>query len=137
MKRKFSSFFKSLVIELDKDLYGPDNHLVEWHRTPSTQETDGFQVNIHFQNLFPDSSCVMGLGLMSVCIFIVKVKIIKYFFLVGEATWGQKCTLYDSSTFRLPTFTIQIGLSVSSTLRSSYADQTRHHCCSLAIYQNT
>ncbi len=28
-KRKFSSFFKSLVIELDKDLYGPDNHLVE------------------------------------------------------------------------------------------------------------
>merc|ERR1711963_450943 len=29
-KRKFSSFFKSLVIELDKDLYGPDNHLVEW-----------------------------------------------------------------------------------------------------------
>lgn len=27
--RKFSSFFKSLVIELDKDLYGPDNHLVE------------------------------------------------------------------------------------------------------------
>ncbi|XP_063309031.1 SWI/SNF-related matrix-associated actin-dependent regulator of chromatin subfamily D member 3 isoform X1 [Pelobates fuscus] len=44
MKRKFSSFFKSLVIELDKDLYGPDNHLVEWHRTPSTQETDGFQV---------------------------------------------------------------------------------------------
>ena len=32
------------VIELDKDLYGPDNHLVEWHRTPTTQETDGFQV---------------------------------------------------------------------------------------------
>ena len=43
-KRKFSSFFKSLVIELDKDLYGPDNHLVEWHRLPGTQETDGFQV---------------------------------------------------------------------------------------------
>merc|ERR1719295_524952 len=43
-KRKFSSFFKSLVIELDKDLYGPDNHLVEWHRTPTTQETDGFLV---------------------------------------------------------------------------------------------
>ncbi|XP_059812590.1 SWI/SNF-related matrix-associated actin-dependent regulator of chromatin subfamily D member 2 [Hypanus sabinus] len=44
VKRKFSSFFKSLVIELDKDLYGPDNHLVEWHRMPTTQETDGFQV---------------------------------------------------------------------------------------------
>ena len=44
-KRKFSSFFKSLVIELDKDIYGPDNHLVEWHRTPQTNETDGFQVS--------------------------------------------------------------------------------------------
>lgn len=44
IKRKFSSFFKSLVIELDKDLYGPDNHLVEWHRTVQTAETDGFQV---------------------------------------------------------------------------------------------
>jgi len=43
-KRKFSSFFKNLVIELDRDLYGPDNHLVEWHRTATTQETDGFQV---------------------------------------------------------------------------------------------
>lgn len=32
------------MIELDKDLYGPDNHLVEWHRTLTTQETDGFQV---------------------------------------------------------------------------------------------
>merc|ERR1719341_1767319 len=44
VKRKFSSFFKSLVIELDKEMYGPDNHLVEWHRSPTTQETDGFQV---------------------------------------------------------------------------------------------
>ena len=43
-KRKFSTFFKSLVIELDKELYGPDNHLVEWHRQQNTQETDGFQV---------------------------------------------------------------------------------------------
>ncbi|KAG9509705.1 Brahma-associated protein of 60 kDa, partial [Fragariocoptes setiger] len=43
-KRKFSSFFKSLVIELDSQLYGPDNHLVEWHRTATTTETDGFQV---------------------------------------------------------------------------------------------
>ncbi|KAH9281340.1 SWI/SNF-related matrix-associated actin-dependent regulator of chromatin subfamily D member 1 [Echinococcus granulosus] len=43
-RRKFSTFFKSLVIELDHELYGPDNHLVEWHRTSSTTETDGFQV---------------------------------------------------------------------------------------------
>ncbi|XP_055349359.1 SWI/SNF-related matrix-associated actin-dependent regulator of chromatin subfamily D member 1-like, partial [Paramacrobiotus metropolitanus] len=43
-RRKFSSFFRSLIIELDRELYGPDNHLVEWHRSASTQETDGFQV---------------------------------------------------------------------------------------------
>lgn len=43
-KRKFSSFFKSLVIELDSAIYGPDNHLIEWNRTPTITETDGFQV---------------------------------------------------------------------------------------------
>ena len=58
-KRKFSSFFKSLVIELDKDLYGPDNHLVEWHRTNTTNETDGFQVtflsSIFLKSLYYES----------------------------------------------------------------------------------
>lgn len=43
-KRRFSSFFKSLVIELDDTIYGPDNHLIEWIRTPGFTETDGFQV---------------------------------------------------------------------------------------------
>lgn len=43
-KRKFSSFFKSLVIELDDAIYGPDQHLIEWNRTPTISETDGFQV---------------------------------------------------------------------------------------------
>lgn len=43
-KRKFSSFFKSLVIELDSSIYGPDNHLIEWNRTPTISETDGFQI---------------------------------------------------------------------------------------------
>ena len=33
-RRKFSSFFRSLVIELDRELYGPDNHLVEVNRSP-------------------------------------------------------------------------------------------------------
>ncbi|XP_065828505.1 SWI/SNF-related matrix-associated actin-dependent regulator of chromatin subfamily D member 1-like [Oscarella lobularis] len=42
--RKFSSFFKNVVIEVDKDMYGPDNHLVEWHRTSQIDETDGFQL---------------------------------------------------------------------------------------------
>ena len=55
-KRKFSSFFKSLVIELDKEMYGPDSHFVEWHRNPSTQETDGFQVlTFHVTNIQFDS----------------------------------------------------------------------------------
>lgn len=43
-KRKFSSFFKSLVIELDSTIYGPDKHLIEWNRSPLISETDGFQV---------------------------------------------------------------------------------------------
>ncbi|XP_065885316.1 SWI/SNF-related matrix-associated actin-dependent regulator of chromatin subfamily D member 1-like isoform X2 [Dysidea avara] len=43
-KLKFTSFFKSVIIELDKDMYGPDNHLIEWQRTRSTVENDGFQI---------------------------------------------------------------------------------------------
>ena len=45
MKPKFSSFFKNVVVELDKEMYGPDNHLTEWHRSPSSEETDGFTVS--------------------------------------------------------------------------------------------
>jgi SWI/SNF-related matrix-associated actin-dependent regulator of chromatin subfamily D len=36
-----------VVIELDKELYGPDNHLAEWHRSSSSSssaELDGFTV---------------------------------------------------------------------------------------------
>lgn len=34
------------MIELDKDTYGPDNHLAEWHRTSSGQnDLDGFTVS--------------------------------------------------------------------------------------------
>ncbi|OZC09459.1 hypothetical protein X798_03416 [Onchocerca flexuosa] len=55
LKRKFSSFFKSLVIELDKEIYGPDNHLVEWHRTPQTNETDGFQDQAERDNINCDA----------------------------------------------------------------------------------
>lgn len=55
-KRKFSSFFKSLVIELDKDLYGPDNHLVEvlinsLYHLPST--TSFFPHLLPFHLSFP------------------------------------------------------------------------------------
>lgn len=35
------------MIELDKDTYGPDNHLAEWHRTSSGQnDLDGFTVSL-------------------------------------------------------------------------------------------
>lgn len=29
---------------MDKEIYGPDQHLVEWHRDRQSNETDGFQV---------------------------------------------------------------------------------------------
>ncbi len=32
------------MVELDRDAYGPDQHLVEWFRTASTEENDGFTV---------------------------------------------------------------------------------------------
>ena len=57
-KRKFSSFFKSLVIELDKEMYGPDNHFVEWHRNAATQETDGFQVTTGY-TVTTDVTCAL------------------------------------------------------------------------------
>ena len=41
---KFTSFFKNIVVELDKDAFGPDNHIAEWHRVPKCEETDGFTV---------------------------------------------------------------------------------------------
>ncbi len=42
----FTSFFKNLVVELDREAYGPDHHLAEWYRTANTatEEHDGFTV---------------------------------------------------------------------------------------------
>lgn len=34
------------MIELDNNLYGPDDHLIEWHHTATTEENDGFRVFI-------------------------------------------------------------------------------------------
>lgn len=45
-KLKFTSFFKNVVIELDKEAYGPDNHLAEWHRGSNEEELDGFTVSV-------------------------------------------------------------------------------------------
>ena len=46
-KNRFTSFFKNLVVELDKDAYGPDNHLAEWHRDQKTEDNDGFTVSVY------------------------------------------------------------------------------------------
>ena len=43
-KLKFTSFFKNVVVELDKEAYGPDNHLAEWHSGANTEASDGFTV---------------------------------------------------------------------------------------------
>ena len=44
-KLKFTNFFKNIVVELDRDAYGPDNHLAEWHRSNEQEEMDGFTVS--------------------------------------------------------------------------------------------
>ena len=33
-----------MVVELDREAYGPDHHLAEWFRTPNVEETGGFMV---------------------------------------------------------------------------------------------
>ena len=43
-KLKFTNFFKNLVVELDREVYGPDSHLAEWHRSTDQEEMDGFTV---------------------------------------------------------------------------------------------
>jgi SWI/SNF-related matrix-associated actin-dependent regulator of chromatin subfamily D len=42
-KRMFSSFFNKIFIQLDKNLF-PDEDIIEWHRTPQTKETEGFEI---------------------------------------------------------------------------------------------
>ncbi len=44
---KLTSFFKTVIIELDKEAYGPDNHVTEWHRGNPEEECDGFSVSTH------------------------------------------------------------------------------------------
>ncbi|KAF9910094.1 SWI SNF, matrix associated, actin dependent regulator of chromatin, sub d, member 1 [Lobosporangium transversale] len=46
--RKFSSFFKSVMIELDRDsnLY-PNGNFVEWHKSPNQADVDGFEIKRH------------------------------------------------------------------------------------------
>ncbi|KAF9999491.1 SWI SNF, matrix associated, actin dependent regulator of chromatin, sub d, member 1 [Entomortierella chlamydospora] len=46
--RKFSSFFRSVMIELDRDsnLY-PNGNFVEWHKSPNQADVDGFEIKRH------------------------------------------------------------------------------------------
>ncbi|KDQ52354.1 hypothetical protein JAAARDRAFT_162811 [Jaapia argillacea MUCL 33604] len=43
--KKFSTFIKSMVVELDRDpsLY-PDGNIIEWHRAPGNAPQDGFTI---------------------------------------------------------------------------------------------
>ncbi|KAF9988848.1 SWI SNF, matrix associated, actin dependent regulator of chromatin, sub d, member 1 [Mortierella antarctica] len=46
--RKFSSFFRSVMIELERDsnLY-PNGNFVEWHKSPNQADVDGFEIKRH------------------------------------------------------------------------------------------
>ncbi|KAF9924075.1 SWI SNF, matrix associated, actin dependent regulator of chromatin, sub d, member 1 [Linnemannia zychae] len=46
--RKFSSFFRSVMIELDRDsnLY-PNGNFVEWHKSANQPDVDGFEIKRH------------------------------------------------------------------------------------------
>ncbi|KAF9083698.1 SWI SNF, matrix associated, actin dependent regulator of chromatin, sub d, member 1 [Mortierella sp. AD031] len=46
--RKFSSFFRSVMIELDRDsnLY-PNGNFVEWHKSANQADVDGFEIKRH------------------------------------------------------------------------------------------
>ncbi|KAG0056863.1 SWI SNF, matrix associated, actin dependent regulator of chromatin, sub d, member 1 [Gryganskiella cystojenkinii] len=46
--RKFSSFFRSVMIELERDsnLY-PNGNFVEWHKSPTNADVDGFEIKRH------------------------------------------------------------------------------------------
>ncbi|KAL7668166.1 hypothetical protein ACOME3_008880 [Neoechinorhynchus agilis] len=45
MERKFSSLCKAVVVELDRDMYGPDNHILEWKQSSRKDLVDGFRVD--------------------------------------------------------------------------------------------
>ena len=45
MEKKFTSFFRRVVVQLDPALY-PENHTIEWDRTQDhSLEADGFEVH--------------------------------------------------------------------------------------------
>ncbi|KAF9910339.1 SWI SNF, matrix associated, actin dependent regulator of chromatin, sub d, member 1 [Linnemannia zychae] len=46
--KKFSSFFRSVMIELERDsnLY-PNGNFVEWHKSPNQADVDGFEIKRH------------------------------------------------------------------------------------------
>ncbi|RCH93365.1 SWI SNF- matrix-associated actin-dependent regulator of chromatin sub D [Rhizopus azygosporus] len=41
--QKFTSFFKSIIVELDPEKY-PEGNLIEWRKQPSSVESDGIEV---------------------------------------------------------------------------------------------
>ena len=63
-KLKFSWFFKNVVVELDKEAYGPDNHLAEWHREANSEDIDGFTVRSSAASWLQQVCCLSYLWLV-------------------------------------------------------------------------
>ena len=154
MKPKFSSFFKNVVVELDKEMYGPDNHLTEWHRSPSSEETDGFTVSaIHTSFLpFPLFSSHVPL-----CLNISPL---------GDSSWRGDSQMHYSASVKPPgesshthvavanhrvspplphpspslpplAYAVQADQQASSSPGHPHCHQTRHYQCSVAVHQGT
>lgn len=43
--RKFSSFLSRTIVEFDKNQYPGSDNIIEWQRSSTTTETDGFEIN--------------------------------------------------------------------------------------------
>ena len=117
-KRKFSSFFKSLVIELDKDLYGPDNHLVEV-RVASCYSTEISCKMLIFSVVAPHDDHSRNRRFPS------------------EASGRPERQVHCAAHAWLPTSTVQARPSPRQTSWCSHSDETSHHQQSVAVHQNT
>lgn len=105
-KKKFSSFFKSLVIELDKELYGPDNHLVEvWHHFENIwcELLESSSDSAFFLQLCTSSTHVSVLISVNVQTFCLNFLLVAQNAhhsgdrrLPGEKAWWHQCEMHSS-----------------------------------------
>ena len=109
-KTKFSSYFNNVVIELDKDTYGPDNHLVEWHRSSSGSELDGFTVSGGGDGgvcgvcvcvvCVCVCVCVFLCSCIYVCSYVCVLKVQTLLF-TGDSSRRRNCQMYHSTYTQL------------------------------------